>query len=277
MPLPHNDLERLIDLWIEEDLGSGDVTSQALIGERDVLSANLNARQELVIAGLSIAALVFTKLDPGAVCKILMEDGKSATAGDCLMRVQGNARALLAAERTALNILQHLSGIATLTRSYVKAIEGTDTVLLDTRKTTPGLRLLEKHATLMGGAQNHRMGLYDAILIKDNHLAVAGTIEDAIKAARLAGFEKIEVECDTLDKWKDAIAANASHLLLDNMSLDKLAEAVAISNGRARLEASGGVTLETIHDIAKTGVDYISVGRITQSAPAVDIGMDYPD
>lgn len=181
----------------------------------------------------------------------------------------------MTAERTALNILQHLSGIATLTRSYVDAIEGTSAKVLDTRKTIPGLRKLEKYAILMGGGVNHRMGLFDAILIKDNHIAIAGSVEAAVRAAKRAGHEQIQVECDTLEQMQTALASGAASLLLDNMSLDELREAVGQNERGVPLEASGGVTLETIRGIAETGVDFISVGRLTQSAPAVDIGLDY--
>ena len=198
-------------------------------------------------------------------------------AGTDLMRVTGRARALLTAERSALNTLQHLSGVATLTRKYVSAIEGTGAVLLDTRKTIPGLRVLEKYATRMGGAQNHRMGLWDAAMIKDNHVAVAGGVEEAVRRAVTAGIERIIVEVDRLDQIEAALGAGATHLLLDNMDPPTLRQAVRLVDGRVPTEASGGVTLDTIGAKAETGVTYISVGRLTQSAPAADIGLDFSE
>jgi nicotinate-nucleotide pyrophosphorylase (carboxylating) len=206
----------------------------------------------------------------------LAKDGALIEAGEPLMRLKGNARAMLSAERSALNTLQHLSGIATLTRRYVEAIEGTGAVLLDTRKTIPGLRAIEKYAARMGGAQNHRMRLDDGVLIKDNHVAVAGGVGAAVNAAKAAdtGLE-VQVEVDRIEQIEEALSAGADRLLLDNMDPETLKRAVKLVAGRAPLEASGGVRLETIRSIAESGVDYISVGRITQSAPAVDIGMDY--
>jgi len=205
----------------------------------------------------------------------LAREGHAADAGADLLHLAGKARALLTAERPALNIVQHLSGIATLTRRYVDAIAGTGTILLDTRKTIPGLRFLEKYATRMGGAQNHRMGLWDAAMIKDNHVAVAGSVGEAVRRAVAAGIERIIVEVDRLEQIEPALQAGATHLLLDNMDVPTLREAVAIVAGRVPTEASGGVTLETIRAKAETGVTYISVGRITQSAPAADIGLDF--
>ena len=204
-----------------------------------------------------------------------MQDGDGVAAGTDLMRINGKARALLTAERSALNTVQHLSGVATLTRQYVDAIAGTGAILLDTRKTIPGLRLLEKYATRMGGAQNHRMGLWDAAMIKDNHVAVAGSVEEAVRRASAAGIERIIVEVDRLDQIEAALAAGATHLLLDNMGAGTLSEAVRLVAGRVSTEASGGVTLDTIRAKAETGVTYISVGRLTQSAPAADIGLDF--
>jgi nicotinate-nucleotide pyrophosphorylase (carboxylating) len=192
-----------------------------------------------------------------------------------LCRIEAPARALLTAERPTLNILQHLSGIATLTRQYVDMIDGTSATLLDTRKTTPGLRMLEKYAVTMGGGKNHRIGLFDAVLIKDNHIALAGGVTQAVQAARAGTDLQIEVECDTLVQVQEALDAGADMLLLDNMGPDMLREAIALVGGRIPLEASGGINLNTIRPIAETGVDYISVGRITQSAPAMDIGMDF--
>jgi nicotinate-nucleotide pyrophosphorylase (carboxylating) len=207
--------------------------------------------------------------------EVLVEEGVQVPAGADLMRLSGNARAMLTAERSALNTVQHLSGIATMTRHYVEAMGETSAVLLDTRKTIPGLRHLEKYATRQGGAQNHRMGLWDAAMIKDNHILVAGNVGEAVRRARAAGIERIICEVDRLDQIEPALAAGASHLLLDNMAPETLREAVALVAGRVPTEASGGVTLETIGAIAASGVDYVSVGRLTQSAPAADIGLDF--
>lgn len=229
----------------------------------------------MTIAGLPFAAEVFARLAPDAKVEVLAYDGQIVTGGAVLMRLAGPARQLLTAERTALNLLQHLSGIATLTRAYVERIAGTGAVLLDTRKTVPGLRRLAKYATRMGGATNHRMRLDDAVLIKDNHIAVAGGVAEAVRRARAANLAPIEVECDTLEQVAEALKAGAEKLLLDNMDAATLEQAVALVAGRAKTEASGGVNLDTIRVLAETGVNYISVGRITQSAPAVDIGLDW--
>lgn len=260
-----------------EDLGSGgDATSSATIAADASFTAEMNCRQELVVAGLDLAAQFFRALDPETQVEFLARDGDRAPHGATLMRLGGNARAMLAAERSALNTLQHLCGIATLTRRYVDAIAGTGAVLLDTRKTIPGLRVLEKYAARMGGAENHRMRLDDGILIKDNHVAVCGGVAEAVRKAKAAGTGlQVQVEVDRLDQIEAALDAGADRLLLDNMDPAMLREAVALVRGRVPLEASGGVTLETIRFLAETGIDYISVGRITQSAPAVDIGLDY--
>jgi nicotinate-nucleotide pyrophosphorylase (carboxylating) len=278
MALPDNfDLDEFLQRVLAEDLGSGgDVTSKATISEDASFTAQMNARQKIVVAGIEIAGSVFRAFDSGVQIERLVEDGNRVEHGTALMRLSGNARSMLAAERSALNTLQHLSGIATLTRQYVDAIAGTGAVLLDTRKTTPGLRVLEKFASRMGGAQNHRMRLDDGILIKDNHVAVCGDVADAVARAKSAstGLE-VQVEVDRIDQIEPALAAGADRLLLDNMDPAMLREAVRLVGGRVPLEASGGVTLETIRFIAETGVNFISVGRITQSAPAVDIGLDY--
>lgn len=278
MPLPENfDLAQFVDRVLEEDLGTGgDVTSRATIDADARFTAEMNSRQAIVVAGLEIAAAFFRKLDPQVQIEQIVKDGDKAEHGTTLMRLVGNARAMLAAERAALNTLQHLSGIATLTRRYVDAIAGTGAILIDTRKTIPGLRVVEKYATRMGGAQNHRMRLDDGVLIKDNHVAVCGGVAEAVRRAKAAntGLE-VQVEVDRIDQIEPALAAGADRLLLDNMDPATLREAVALVSGRVPLEASGGVTLETIRFLAETGVNYISVGRITQSAPAVDIGLDY--
>ena len=262
---------------LAEDLGrGGDVTSSATIDPDARFAAAINARQEMVVAGLEIAAAFFRRLDVNVRIETLANDGDAVQPGSALMRLQGNARAMLAAERSALNTLQHLSGIATLTRRYADAIAGTGAVLLDTRKTVPGLRVLDKYAARMGGAENHRMRLDDGLLIKDNHVALNGGIAEAVRRAKAANIAlPVQVEVDRIEQIEPALAAGADRLLLDNMAPAVLREAVALVGGRVPLEASGGVTLETIRAIAETGVDYISVGRITQSASAVDVGLDY--
>jgi nicotinate-nucleotide pyrophosphorylase (carboxylating) len=278
MALPENfDLDEFVSRVLAEDLGDGgDVTSRATIPEDARFTAEMNARQAIVVAGLDIAAAFFLRLDPHVRIDPLVHDGDAVDPRTTLMRLEGNARAMLTAERSALNTLQHLSGIATLTRQYVEAIAGTGATLLDTRKTIPGLRVLEKFGALMGGAHNHRMRLDDGVLIKDNHVAVCGGVTEAVRAAKAANTGlPVQVEVDRLDQVEPALSAGADRLLLDNMPLHILREAVALVAKRVPLEASGGVTLETIREIAETGVDFISVGRITQSAPAVDIGMDY--
>ena len=278
MPLPATfDLMDFIRRTLGEDLGQGgDVTSKATIPEDARFTAEMNARQEIVVAGVEIAAGFFRALDVNVRIEQQVEDGARAVPGTVLMRLEGNARAILAAERSALNTLQHLSGIATLTRAYVDAIAGTGATLLDTRKTIPGLRGLEKYAARMGGAQNHRMRLDDGVLIKDNHVAVCGGVAEAVRRAKDANTGlPVQVEVDRIDQIEPALTAGADRLLLDNMDPAQLREAVKLVAGRVPLEASGGVTLETIRFIAETGVDFISVGRITQSAPAVDIGLDY--
>ncbi len=275
MNLTANEIEDFIARALAEDIGAGDITSEAVIPQDARLSAEMRCREGLIVAGLDIALGVFRKLVRGCRIDVLMKDGQRAIAGAVLARIEGPARPMLTAERTALNIVQHLSGIATLTRAYVDQVAGTKAVILDTRKTIPGLRRFAKYATSVGGAQNHRLGLYDGVLIKDNHIAVCGGIKPAIAATKAKRLSEIEIECDTLDQVKEALQSGAPHLLLDNMDLTALRDVVALVAGRAKLEASGGVTLETVRAIAATGVDFISVGRITQSAPAVDIGLDY--
>ena len=275
--LPHFDLEAFVRATLAEDLGptAKDVTSESVIPADIQFAGIMDSRDAITVAGLSIAAAFFRSLDPAMDIEILVEDGQQVPAGTDLMRLKGNARAMLTAERSALKTVQHLSGIATMTRQYVDAISGTGCILLDTRKTIPGLRVLEKYATRMGGATNHRMGLWDAAMIKDNHVAVAGGVAEAVARARNAGVERIILEVDSIAQIEPGLAAGASHLLLDNMDADTLREAVALIAGRVPTEASGGVTLETIRAKAETGVTYISVGRLTQSAPAADIGLDF--
>ncbi len=270
------DLDRFVAATLAEDLGEGgDITSAAVIPAAARFTGVMGSREAIVVAGLPVAELFFRHLDPDVAIERLAADGERVGAGANLLRLSGRARALLAAERSALNLVQHLSGIATLTRRYVDAIAGTGATLLDTRKTIPGLRRLEKYATRMGGAQNHRMGLWDAAMIKDNHVAVAGSVGEAVRRAAASGIERIIVEVDRLDQIEPALAAGATHLLLDNMDVPVLREAVILVAGRVPTEASGGVTLDTIRARAETGVTYISVGRITQSAPAADIGLDF--
>lgn len=273
--LPGFDLDAFVRATFAEDLGEGgDITSLAVIPADARFSGVMDSRDAIIVAGLPIAEAFFRALDPAMEIEVLVEEGARVPAGTDLMRLSGNARAMLTAERSALNTVQHLSGIATLTRHYVDALGGKAT-LLDTRKTIPGLRVLEKYATRMGGATNHRMGLWDAAMIKDNHVAVAGSVEAAVRRAVDAGIANIIVEVDRVDQVEPALSAGATHLLLDNMDLAALRESVAIVAGRVPVEASGGVRLDTIRDIGATGVTYVSVGRLTQSAPAADIGLDF--
>jgi nicotinate-nucleotide pyrophosphorylase (carboxylating) len=278
MALPQEfDLRKFVESVLAEDLGAGgDVTSKATIAADARFTAEMRGRQHFVVAGLAIAEAFFKALDQNVRTELLTSDGAPVEAGAVLMRLDGNARAMLAAERSALNTLQHLSGIATMARRYVDEIDGTGAVLLDTRKTLPGLRILEKYASRMGGAQNHRMRLDDGLLIKDNHVAVCGDVAEAVRRAKASNSGlKVQVEVDRIEQIEPALAAGADRLLLDNMDPAMLRQAVALVAGRVPLEASGGVTLETIRFIAETGVNFVSVGRITQSAPAVDIGLDY--
>lgn len=275
VPAPDSDtVAAIIDAALGEDVGLGDLTSNAVLPPDAWLKFAMTTRQDIVVAGIDIAAATFKRLAPEARIDKLREDGARAAAGTVLMTLHGPARGLLTAERSALNMLQFLSGIATTTRAFVDVIDGTGATLLDTRKTVPGLRVLSKYATVVGGARNHRMRLDDGVLIKDNHIAVAGSLGQAVARAQAAGLQDIEVECDTLEQVEQALAAGVRRILLDNMSNDQLRRAVAMAGDRADLEASGGVNIKSIRAIAETGVDFISVGAITQSAPAVDIGLD---
>lgn len=271
------DLERFVRATLAEDLGptGRDVTSESVIPADMRFAGVMDSRDPIIVAGLPLAEAFFRNLDPDMEIEILAEEGQQVPAGTDLMRLKGNARAMLTAERSALNTAQHLSGIATMTRKYVDAIAGTGCTLLDTRKTIPGLRVLEKYATRMGGATNHRMGLWDAAMIKDNHVAVAGGVAEAVRRAKVAGVERIILEVDRISQIEPGLAAGATHLLLDNMDVEELTKAVVLVAGRVPTEASGGVTLETIRAKAETGVTFISVGRLTQSAPAADIGLDF--
>ena len=278
--IPGFDLSAFVSATLAEDLGEGwpggghDVTSESVIPAEARFSGVMDSRDAIVVCGLPIAAAFFRRLDPAVEITILHPEGARVAAGTELMHLSGQARALLTAERSALNTVQHLSGIATMTRTYVEAMQG-QAVLLDTRKTIPGLRHLEKYATRTGGARNHRLGLWDAAMIKDNHVAVAGGVAEAVARARAAGVASIICEVDRLDQIEPALQAGATHLLLDNMTPDQLGQAVAMVAGRVPCEASGGVRLDTIAAIAASGVTYVSVGRLTQSAPAADIGLDF--
>ena len=270
------DIDAFIAATLAEDLGTiGDITSAAVIPADARFTGVMDSRDPIVVAGLDLAEAFFRALDPDVRIERLVRDGQQVAAATELMRLEGAGRAMLTAERSALNTVQHLSGIATMTRAYVDAIAGTGAILLDTRKTIPGLRVLEKYATRMGGAQNHRMGLWDAAMIKDNHVAVAGGVAEAVRRAKAAGISQIIVEVDRIDQIEPALEAGATHLLLDNMPPAMLREAVALFAGRVPTEASGGVNLDTIRAIAESGVTYVSVGRLTQSAPAADIGLDF--
>jgi nicotinate-nucleotide pyrophosphorylase (carboxylating) len=271
------DLDDFVERVLAEDLGiGGDVTSNATIPGDAMLEAVMAVREDVVLAGLPLAEMFFQALDAEVTIERLADDGDRVLAGTAVLRLSGNARQMLAAERSALNTLQHMTGVATLTQRYADLIEGTGCILLDTRKTVPGLRILDKYAARMGGAENHRIRLDDGLLIKDNHVAVAGGVAEAVEAARHASTGLvIQVEVDRIDQIEPALAAGAERLLLDNMPPTMLRKAVALVAGRVPTEASGGVRLDTIRAIAETGVTYVSVGRITQSAPAVDIGLDY--
>ena len=275
------DLIRFVNDTLAEDLGTGlpgggrDVTSESVIPADAGFAGVMDTRDAIHVAGLPIAEAFFRALDPDMTVEILVEEGASVPANTDLMRFEGNARAMLTAERSALNTVQHLSGIATMVAQYVRAMDNPGCTLLDTRKTIPGLRQLEKYAVRMGGGWNHRMGLWDAAMIKDNHVLVAGSVAEAVQRAVAAGVQEIICEVDRIDQIEPALQAGATRLLLDNMGPAVLREAVALVAGRVPTEASGGIDLDTIHAKAATGVDYVSVGRLTQSAPAADIGLDF--
>ena len=270
------DIAAAVDVALAEDIGQGDLTTRATVPGDAQLKASMVAREYMVVAGMPIVEEIVKRLVPNARIKILATDGTAVSPGDVLVELEGPAEGLLTAERTALNSVQFLSGIATLTNAYVTEILGTKATLLDTRKTVPGLRNLSKYAVRCGGGTNHRIRLDDGILIKDNHIAVAGDIATAVRAAKSHNFGgiKIQAECDTLEQVQEALDAGADSLLLDNMPPPVLRQAVDLIQGQIPLEASGGVNLKTIRDIAETGVDFISVGAITQRAPAVDLGLD---
>jgi nicotinate-nucleotide pyrophosphorylase (carboxylating) len=269
-------VNRLIDLWLAEDIGHGDITSLTMIDADAQAAFHMNARQPMAVAGVEVAAACFLRYDPTLTVQVTAKDGDRVAPKTTLLKVKGKARSLLTVERTALNIAQHLSGIATETARWMDEIKGTKAKLIDTRKTTPGLRALQKHAVICGGGANHRLGLDSGVMIKDNHIAVCGSITKAVERARASApsLVKIEVECDRLDQVREAVAARADVIMLDNMSNDDMREAVKFVDGRIPLEASGGVRFDTVRGIAETGVDFISSSKMIQGSPAVDIGLD---
>ncbi len=274
-------VNEIIKLALEEDLaGLCDVTSNSLVPENAVIEAEIIAREELVVSGIDVAVAVFKKVDASLNCETIVADGNVACANDVILKITGSARGILTAERTALNFMQRMSGIATATKAFVDKVAGTDVDILDTRKTTPGLRVFEKYAVLCGGGKNHRMGLYDRVLIKDNHRRLwrsddASLLDEAIRTARekFSGIV-VEVEVETEEELRSALKAEPEWILLDNMGPDNLRRCVDISQGRCKLEASGGITLDNVEDIAQTGVDAISLGYLTHSAPSVDLSLE---
>ena len=269
-------IDRLIDLWLAEDIGHYDLTAQLMLDEDAQATLHMNAREPMVVAGIGVAAIIHRRYDPSLALQIHVRDGQAVDKGARLMTISGNARSMVTVERTALNILQRLCGIATLTARFVQEIQGTTARLIDTRKTTPGLRMLEKHAVVCGGGLNHRLGLDQGVMLKDNHIAIAGSIARAVARVReqLPVLTRLEVECDRLEQVREALEAGVDVIMLDNMPPAQMREAVAMVAGRAKIEASGGIRLDTIREIALTGVDYISTSKITQGAPALDIGLD---
>ncbi len=269
------EIERIIRTALEEDVGLGDVTTESTVEPGVKARAQLVAKEDFVLAGIDVARKVFQMVDPGVAFEKLLEDRQSVKKGEVLAWIKGDARSLLQGERVALNLLQRMSGVATLTSRFVRQIEGTSATIVDTRKTTPGLRVLEKYSVRAGGGTNHRTSLYDGVLIKENHIAAAGGIAKAVAGAksRIPHTLKIEVETSNLDEVQQALDAEVEIIMLDNMSLDQMREAVALINGRALVEASGGVNLKRVRDIAETGVDLISVGALTHSYMSVDISM----
>jgi nicotinate-nucleotide pyrophosphorylase (carboxylating) len=269
-------IDKIIDSALEEDLGPGDITTEALVDLSVKGEARLIAKEEIILAGIEVFSRVFSRLDPEIVVETKYRDGEAVSNGEDIGIVKGSMRGILSGERTALNFLQRLSGIATLTRKYVERTDSSKVRVIDTRKTTPGLRILEKYAVRRGGGFNHRFGLFDGILIKDNHIAVAGSIAKAL--ARIKGRVphtlRIEVEVEDIKGVEEAIGAGADAILLDNMPLKEMREAVSIAGGRVLVEASGGITLESIEEVSKTGIDLISVGAITHSARSVDISLE---
>ena len=276
MELPAPELERVVREALAEDVGAGDVTTEATVDASATCEAQILLKQPGVVCGLVAAEAVFRTLDPTIRFEALATEGERVSETPAVIgRITGSTRAVLTGERTALNFLGRLSGVATLTRLFVDALDGTDCVVLDTRKTTPGLRALEKYAVRCGGAQNHRFGLHDGILVKDNHLSAAGGIQPAVERLRAAGTTlPIEIEAETLEDVREAVAAGVDSILLDNMAPAAMREAVAFVAGRATLEASGGVSLETVREIAETGVDFVSAGALTHAARSLDVSLE---
>jgi len=276
MQLDSEKLKQIIDSSLQEDIGGGDITSQLTIPENSVIKADFVTREACIIAGIPVLEQIFMKESGRVTFMPLVREGDEVSAQTIIFTVEGNARIILAFERVALNLLQYMCGIATITRKFTKEVSHTKAKILDTRKITPNLRMLAKYAVWMGGGKNHRFGLSDGILIKDNHIAICGDIEKAILAAKKSAPKnmKIEVECDNLEQVEKAVNCGADIIMLDNMNTETLKKAVHINAGRAILEASGGVNLTTVKAIAETGVDYISVGALTHSAPSIDIGLD---
>jgi nicotinate-nucleotide pyrophosphorylase (carboxylating) len=272
----HPDILAAIRRALEEDVGPGDATSESVIDPQAVMDGRILAKQPGVAAGLDVAAAVFAQVDPSIAFAPAVDEGDLVHAGQILASVTGPARAILTAERTALNCLGRMSGIATLTRQFVDAVAGTKAVILDTRKTAPGLRALDKLAVQRGGGQNHRMGLYDMLLVKDNHIDFAGSMAEAVRRVRLANRRlELEVEARTLEDVRVALGLEVKRIMLDNMTPEMMAAAVKLAEGQATLEASGNVTLENVRSIAEAGVDYISVGALTHSARTLDVSFDY--
>ena len=274
MAVAADTLERLAYAALAEDVGEGDVTTDAVVDADHTGSAVLLLKEPGVVCGLGIVEATFRALDGDLEIEALVDEGALVESGTAVVRVSGALRPILTGERTALNFLGRLSGIATLTRRYVDAVAGTGAAILDTRKTTPGLRVLEKHAVAVGGGRNHRFGLDDGVLIKDNHLRAAGSMGEAVERSRAATHLPVEVECDTLEQVSEALEAGADAILLDNMSPDGLVAAVVLARGRARLEASGGVTLDNVRAVAESGVDEISIGALTHSARSLDVSLE---
>ncbi len=269
-------INQLIDLWLDEDVNYYDLTAKIMVDDDAVAKFGMNAREPIILSGLKAAEMIFKRVDPDCTFETSHKDGDRVKTGETFAIITGNAQALLTAERVALNLVQRMCGIAGLTAQYVEEIAGTGVTLLDSRKTTPGLRMIEKYAVVCGGGRSHRLGLDNGIMLKDNHIAVAGSITAAVERAKADApmLTKIEVECDRLDQVEEALASGADVIMLDNMSNEDMVKAVEIVSKRIPLECSGGVRLDTIRGKAETGVDYISVGRITQSATCVDIGLD---
>ena len=274
-PFDHPAVDRLIRLALEEDIGRGDATTRATTPSKQAARGKITAKADLVLAGLPIIALVLVQTDKTAGVRLLGQEGRQVPVGTVVAEVWGQAAGLLTAERTLLNFLQHLSGVATLTRKFVEVVAGTHCTIIDTRKTLPGLRLLDKYAVVQGGGRNHRLGLDDGVLIKDNHIAVCGGVGAAVRRARsqASTWLRIEVECTTLAEVEEALDAQADIILLDNMTTTQMTEAVQLIHGRALVEASGNISLARVREVAETGVDFISVGVLTHSTPAADLSM----